>query len=131
MFEKCARTLRVSPEATPEEVRQAFVKLARRYPPEHFPKKFVVFKECADIMNLDEEAIQKWVGKEMVRSAADVFSMLFSGVDQGALRGGASPDALPELNLAVFFRLLDQEQLRQDIQGCLDNVQDGESFYRR
>lgn len=40
MIESAYETLKVNRNASPEEVRAAFVKLVRRYPPENFPKKF-------------------------------------------------------------------------------------------
>jgi hypothetical protein len=40
MFESALEILRVSEDADPETLRKAYLRMVRRYPPEHFPEKF-------------------------------------------------------------------------------------------
>jgi hypothetical protein len=59
MIESAYETLKISRSATPEEARNAFVKLVRRYPPERFPEKFMAIGDayrqiCLDDAFLDE-----------------------------------------------------------------------------
>ena len=42
MLETAYKTLRLDRQAGPEEVRAAYVRLDRRYPPEHFPEDLVL-----------------------------------------------------------------------------------------
>lgn len=57
MLETARETLRVGREAGPEEVRQAYVRLLRRYPPEHFPGKFATLDQACRQLTLDDAAV--------------------------------------------------------------------------
>ncbi|MDR1978807.1 MAG: DnaJ domain-containing protein [Synergistaceae bacterium] len=59
MIESAYELLRVSREAGPEEVRQAYVRLVRRYPPEHFPEKFASIRRAYQQLTLDDDFIQE------------------------------------------------------------------------
>jgi hypothetical protein len=55
MFEQARKTLKVARNAGPEAVRQAYVRLVRRYPPEHFPEKFVGLRQAYQQLTLDDD----------------------------------------------------------------------------
>ena len=61
MFEKACKLLRVAPDATPDEVRKAYVKMVRRYPPEHFPDKFMQLRKAQEQLGLEKEWVSEWV----------------------------------------------------------------------
>ncbi|MFO7875860.1 MAG: DnaJ domain-containing protein, partial [Desulfovermiculus sp.] len=61
MLEKDCAVLRVSRDADMETVRKAFVKLSRRYPPEHFPEKFKEIKKAYDRLSLNPSSISSLV----------------------------------------------------------------------
>ncbi|MDR1508995.1 MAG: hypothetical protein LBS53_05110 [Synergistaceae bacterium] len=46
MIESAYEILKIPRSASPEDVRAAYVKLVRRYPPEHFPERFAVFRDA-------------------------------------------------------------------------------------
>jgi hypothetical protein len=44
MIESAYEILKIPRDASPEDVRAAYVKLVRRYPPERFPERFSAFR---------------------------------------------------------------------------------------
>lgn len=58
MFEKALKTLRLNREAGMEEVRKAYVKMAQRYPPEHFPEKFKEIKKAYEQLSMCWSALE-------------------------------------------------------------------------
>ncbi len=128
MFEKCTRTLRVSPDATKEEVRQAFVKLARRWPPEHFPARFTEIKHCADLLNLEDSALEELLNRTVKSDVIDLFVGLLPEPADAAWEDAATA---PEIDLPAFMELLNPGRRRQIMLGCLGKVSDGTSLYRR
>lgn len=128
MFEKCTRTLRVSPDATTEEVRQAFVKLARRWPPEHFPARFTEIKHCTDLLNLEDSVLEEL----LVRAVnADVIDLFVGLLPESASASEDVAATASELDLPAFMELLNPGRRRRIMLGCLENVSDGTAFYRR
>jgi hypothetical protein len=59
MIESAYETMHVPRNAGPEEVRQAYVRLVRRYPPEHFPEKFASIRKAYQQLTIDEDFIQE------------------------------------------------------------------------
>lgn len=128
MFEKCTRTLRVAPEATTEEVRQAFVKLARRWPPEHFPARFTEIKHCADLLNLEDSVLEELLNRTVKSNVINLFVDLLPETARASEQVAASAS---ELDLPAFMELLNPGRRRQFMMGCLEKVPDGTAFYRR
>lgn len=128
MFEKCTRTLRVSPDATTEELRQAFVKLTRRWPPEHFPARFMEIKHCADVLNLEDSALEELLTRTV---KSDVIDLFVSLLPEPASTSEEVDATASELNLPAFMELLNPGRRRQIMLGCLENVPDGTAYYRR
>jgi DnaJ-class molecular chaperone len=58
MIESAYEILRVSRDAAPEEVRAAYVKLVRRYPPEHFPERFAAVRSAYEKLCLSDDYLQ-------------------------------------------------------------------------
>ena len=56
MIESAYKTLKVARNASPEEVRSAYVRLVRRYPPEHFPERFSAIQSAYRLLCLDDES---------------------------------------------------------------------------
>jgi hypothetical protein len=128
MFEKCTRTFRVPPDATAEEVRQAFVKLARRWPPEHFPGRFTQIKHCADLLNLEDSALEELLTRTVKSDVIDLFVGLLPEPASASEEDAATAS---ELDLSAFMELLNPGRRRQVMLGCLEKVPDGTAFYRR
>lgn len=57
MIESAYETLKVSRDATPEEVRSAYVRLLRRYPPEHFPERFAAIHAAYRTLHLEDDIL--------------------------------------------------------------------------
>ncbi|MDR1873914.1 MAG: hypothetical protein LBQ90_02715 [Synergistaceae bacterium] len=65
MIERARRALKVEREADPQTVRQAYVRLVRRYPPEHFPEKFADLRRAYQQLTLDDDFIEENFSKMM------------------------------------------------------------------
>lgn len=52
--------LDVTPDSTDEEVRAAYTRLLRKYPPEHFPEEFQMIQESATILRTARERWGVW-----------------------------------------------------------------------
>jgi curved DNA-binding protein CbpA len=63
MIESAYEILKVGRNSTPDEVRRAYVRLVRRYPPERFPEKFASFRKAYQQLTLDEDFLQDLFGK--------------------------------------------------------------------
>jgi len=59
MLESAYDTLRVGRDASPEAIRKAYVTLVRRYPPEHFPEKFMSIRQAYQSLMLEDEFIEE------------------------------------------------------------------------
>ncbi|MDR1050829.1 MAG: J domain-containing protein [Deltaproteobacteria bacterium] len=57
-FETAFSTLRVDSDASLEEIREAYVKLVRRYPPEQFPEKFLLVKLAYEKLTLHDDLLE-------------------------------------------------------------------------
>lgn len=127
MFEKCARTLRVSPDATQEEVRQAFIKLARRWPPEHFPARFTEIKSCADLLNLEDAALEEILNRTV---KSEDIAFLFDLLPDSAKAPQAGTTDTAELDIPAFMDLLNPGRRRRIMLSCLEIIPDGTAFFR-
>ncbi len=61
MLEKDIQIMRISRDADMETLRKAFIKLSRRYHPEHFPEKFKQIKSAYDRLSLNLSAISPYL----------------------------------------------------------------------
>jgi curved DNA-binding protein CbpA len=55
MLKSAYKTLKISPETDKELIRQAYVRLVRRYPPEHFPEKFRQIQDAYQALTLSDD----------------------------------------------------------------------------
>ena len=83
MFEKSLQVLRLQRGADMEEVRKAYIKLTRRYPPEHFPEKFKEIKRAYEQLSLKWSALEPLV-KDMGMSESK--AQLMQTIMQEALQ---------------------------------------------
>lgn len=128
MFEKCTHTLRVPPDATLEQVRQAFIKLARRWPPEHFPARFTEIKSCSDMLNLEDAALEEYVNR--IAKSEEIAFMI--DLLPGSAKSLAADDAdTVEPDLPAFLDLLNPDRRRQSMLACLEKIPFATALYRR
>lgn len=128
MLKTCARMLRLADDAGPEQVRAAFAKLARRYPPEHFPARFIKIKQCAGLLNLEDAAVKTELDRiAESASVAALFQTLFVDCIPESLQA----ETPPKVDVAAFFTLLDQQDQQSNLLECLHLEEDGETLYRR
>lgn len=56
--------LDVTPNSTDEEVRAAYTRLLRKYPPEHFPEEFQMIQESAAKLRTGRDRWKTWFHPE-------------------------------------------------------------------
>ncbi|MBO4296914.1 MAG: hypothetical protein J5863_09175 [Desulfovibrio sp.] len=59
MLEGQLERLKAAPDASFEEVHKAYVRLARRYPPQNFPERFAEIKDAYQALVLDKDFLDK------------------------------------------------------------------------
>jgi curved DNA-binding protein CbpA len=63
MLNRSFKTLNLPNTATTDDMRKAYVKLVRRFPPEHFPEKFRKIKKAYDLLTLNESLVDEFLHK--------------------------------------------------------------------
>ena len=115
MIESAYETLKVGRNTTPDEVRRAYVRLVRRYPPEHFPEKFASFRKAYQQLTLDEDfpqdLLERMNGKE---TPLDLAGLLWGD------RKELQPPA--DTKLTDLALLLTEESKRSVLNGILEKA---------
>ncbi|MDZ7759813.1 MAG: J domain-containing protein [Desulfovermiculus sp.] len=123
MLEKDGSMLRVPRDADLEVVRKAFVKLSRRYPPEHFPDKFKEIKRAYDRLTLNYSSINSLV-KELA-SAPTAQAMAKCLVDEALQdKTNSPPPQVPELNVYSLEPIFDAPAQQQRLKKLLQDIGD-------
>ncbi|MDR1378668.1 MAG: hypothetical protein LBJ36_06400 [Synergistaceae bacterium] len=93
MIESAYEILKVGRNATPDEVRHAYVRLVRRYPPERFPDKFAAFRKAYQQLLLGEDFLQDLFGRMPGESKP---------LDLAGLLWGDRKELKPEANVELM-----------------------------
>ncbi len=121
MLEKDRSVLRVPRDAGMETVRKAYVKLSRRYPPEHFPEKFKEIKKAYDRLSLNPSSTSSLV-KELA-SNLTAQEMTKCLLDE-AMHTNAQPPPVPELDVSSLEPLFDLPARQQRMQKALQDIRE-------
>lgn len=123
MLEKDCKLLRISRDADLEEIRQAFIKLTRRYPPEHFPDKFKQIKGAYDRLTLNWESIKSLIKEIASRESPESMARFLL---QGALQTNEGPDSapLPELDIQGLEPVLSNGGNKEKLRAFLQKIQE-------
>ncbi len=104
-----------------ETVRKAFVKLSRRYPPEHFPEKFKQIKNAFDRLSLNPSSINSLV--KALASNPDAQSMATTLIEEAMqTKTGKLPN--PELDVYSLECIFDTPIRRQRLRDALADIRD-------
>jgi hypothetical protein len=127
MLEKDCAVLRVPRDADMETVRKAFIKLSRRYPPEHFPEKFKEIKKAYDRLSLNASSIRSLV-KDLV-SNPNAQGMAKTLVDE-AMQTDSKAPPVPEMDVYSLEPIFDLPARKQKLQKALQDIRDQGLEYR-
>jgi curved DNA-binding protein CbpA len=105
MIEDAYEILKISRDAAPEEVRAAYVKLVRRYPPEHFPERLAAFRNAYDKVCLDDSFLISLLSADICRKTPIEFA--------GFLWGDRKEFKAQESDLLDLAALIDGENARK------------------
>ncbi|MDR2367625.1 MAG: J domain-containing protein [Deltaproteobacteria bacterium] len=61
MFRSALKILKITDKADKEAIHNAYVRLVRRYPPEHFPEKFKIIQKAYHELTLDGQIVNNIV----------------------------------------------------------------------
>ncbi len=121
MQEKDFQILRVEYDADRESIRKSFVKLSRRYHPEHFPDKFKQIKSAYDRLTLKWGAIQPYVQEISGLDSAEALASFIMEEAQPATSSSKS-DKLPELDVFSLDPVLNTPCCRERITTLLEDI---------
>lgn len=116
MIEAAYETLRLPRTAGPDQVRRAYVRLVRRYPPEHFPDQFSKIHEAYRRLSLEDD---------FVGFLADKIATAKSPLKLAALLWGDHPylKKTETVDLAELSQLLTAEPARPELDQLLDRIE--------
>jgi hypothetical protein len=83
MINDALKTLKLDRSAGPEDIRKAYVRLVRRFPPEHFPEKFVVVHDAYRLLSLESGAMERMVDRfRSIDHPLEVAAILWGDSDE-------------------------------------------------
>ena len=89
MIESAYEILRIRRNAAPDEVRAAYVRLVRRYPPERFPERFAVIRNAYEKVSLGDDYLKSLLETGITRVTPLEFAGFLWG-DRKELRAEGS-----------------------------------------
>ena len=114
MFESALKILRVGKGASPEVLREAYVKMVRRYPPEHFPEKFIAIKRAYDQLTAADSILQEFLNPRALEgTAAELAGLLW-----GALTEFREESI--EIDFTELISLIDAPSRKNTLSAALD-----------
>ena len=123
MFEKECSILQVPKDADQETVRKAFVKLSRRYPPEHFPEKFKTIKNAYERLSLNYSSIKALV--QELTSHHSPEQMIPCIFEQALQDEAAFPrPKVPEMDVMSLEPIFATSDHQRTLQAVLQDIQD-------
>jgi hypothetical protein len=115
MLESSRSVLHLSPRATPGEIRQAYARMVRRYPPEHFPEKFAAIHTACRCLSLDEDFVTEVLAAfRSMKSPLELAGLLWG--DLPALRTGETVD------FSSLAPLLEEEPEAEKMDKILEQI---------
>ena len=119
MIEAAYNLLRVEKSASPEEVRNAYVRLVRRYPPEHFPGKFAELRDAYQKLTLCDDFLTAVVRRvKRSESSLELAAFLWGDWKELAYEPNLAPDEIASL--------LEGEDTRRDLDELLASISETE-----
>ena len=98
MLEAAYSLLRVGKNASPEDVRKAYVRLVRRYPPEHFPEKFTELRKAYQQLTLcDDFLVDSVTRMRGIESPLKLAAFLWGDCGELMYETHLAPDELSSL----------------------------------
>jgi hypothetical protein len=122
MFESDLKALRLARDCSQEEVRRAYVRLTRRYPPEHFPERFKRIKQAFERLSLDPSHLQAAaVSIAQAESPLDVMDIMIEEALELAQTKSSEQD-LPQPDVRELEPVLNAEGYREELFSVLQRI---------
>lgn len=130
MFEADLKTLRLARDCGPDEVRRAYVRLTRRYPPEHFPERFKRIKQAFERLSLDPSHLQAAAVRiAHAESPQELFDIMTEEALDLALPE-SSEHGLPQPDVRELEPVLNADGYREELFTVLQRIADKGIAYK-
>ncbi|EFI36009.1 heat shock protein DnaJ domain protein [Desulfonatronospira thiodismutans ASO3-1] len=122
MLEQDHRILRVDRDADQESIRKSYIKLSRRYHPEHFPEKFRRIKCAYERLSLDPSTLAD-ITRELARaeSTDQITSLIIKQAGTEATEKKKKEELL--MDPMTLEPVLNVRTVRQKISGLLQDIE--------
>ena len=130
MLEKAHALLRVDRNADIDQVRQAYLRLVRRYPPEHFPDKFARIKQAYEQLILDPKFL-KGISSEATN--CETLESFFRFFFQEALENNLESVQdwfRPEDTAKSLLPIFESEQRKEQLVKALESIKEEEVSFK-
>ena len=130
MLEKAHALLRVDRNADIDQVRQAYLRLVRRYPPEHFPDKFARIKQAYEQLILDPKFLKEISSEAMNCETLESFFRFFF---QEALENNLESVQdwfSPEVTAKSLLPIFEGEQRKEQLVKALESIKEEEVSFK-
>ena len=121
MLEKDYQILRLARDADTEDIRKSFIKLSRRYHPEHFPEKFKQIKNSYDRLMLKWGAIKPYVQEIAALDTAQELCRFIMEEARHA-KSSSKSEKLPEFDVYSLEPVLNASGCRLKIKALLEDI---------
>ena len=117
MIEAAYDLLRIERNASPEAARTTYMRLVRRYPPEHFPEKFARLREAYQQITLSDDFLTATIKR---------ISNNKNFIDLAACLWGDRKELVyePKFTPEELLSLLEGEDARRDLDELLMSISD-------
>ncbi len=122
MLEQDHRILRVDRDADQESIRKSYIKLSRRYHPEHFPEKFRRIKCAYERLSLDPSTLAD-ITRELARaeSTDQITSLIIKQAGTEATEKKKKEELV--MDPMTLEPVLNVRTVRQKISGLLQDIE--------
>ena len=122
MFERALQILRLQRGADKEEVRKSYIKMTRRYPPEHFPQKFKQIKEAYEQLTLSWPLMETRV--KQLLTARDTEQLMQNILEEPLEEAGISEDENKpqELNVWSLEPIFNANKHEDNLRSILEEI---------
>ncbi|RQD73788.1 DnaJ domain-containing protein [Desulfonatronospira sp. MSAO_Bac3] len=122
MLEQDHRIIRVDRDADQESIRKSYIKLSRRYHPEHFPEKFRRIKCAYERLSLDPSTLAD-ITRELARaeSTDQITSLIIKQAGTEATEKKKKEELV--MDPMTLEPVLNVRTVRQKISGLLQDIE--------
>lgn len=129
MFETSENILKIGRADGMKKAREAYIRLVRRYPPEHFSERFKKIKKALSAINLEDGYIAERISAfASVKTSTDLYHFFFSEAAKQGIKDQTDLDPLEAAMDDLFLFMIleaDETSFAAELLKCLEEIQKG------